>query len=115
MLKRKNCWGCNMCTLDYDFFFKQLKAGMWIDETCFYFSDDPKEEEHYIGFLPEYEKPYWSGYCDIPDGTEYETAEELVNAPIWDGKSLKERWSEVRICHIEGLSLEDWMESCKHV
>lgn len=104
-----------MSILDYEFFFLQLKAGLWIGETCFCFSDDPEEVEHYIGFLPEYEKPYWSGYCDIPDGTEYETAEELVNAPIWNGKSLKERWSEIRICHIDGLSLEDWMESCKHI
>ncbi len=29
---------------------------MLIDETCFYFSDDPTEEEHYLGYLPEYEK-----------------------------------------------------------
>lgn len=105
-----------MWTLDYDFFFKQLKAGMCINETCFYFSDDPTEEEHYIGFLPEYDKPYWCSRCyDIPDGAEYETAEELVNAPIWNGKSLKERWTEVRICQIEGMCLESWIKGCKHV
>lgn len=51
--------------MDWDFFFRQLAAGMNIDETCFYFSDDPNEEEHYLGYLPQYDKPYWVGYCDI--------------------------------------------------
>lgn len=95
-----------MCTLDYNFFLKQLKAEMWIDETRFNFSDDSNEEEHYISFLPEYEKPYRCGYCDIPDDTEYESTEKLVNAPTWNEKSLKERWSEVCICHIEGCLLK---------
>lgn len=100
-------------TVDFDYYFAQLKIGKLVDETCFYFVDDPKETEHYIGYLPEYEKPYWSGYCDIPDGTEYKTAEELINAPIWNGKSLKERWEDVRICHIEGISLNEWLKQ-KH-
>ena len=51
--------------MDWDFFFRQLAAGMNIDETCFYFSDDPNEEEHYLGYLPQYDTPYWVGYCDI--------------------------------------------------
>lgn len=37
--------------MEWSFFFRQLEVGMSIDETCFYFSDDPTEEEHY---LPEY-------------------------------------------------------------
>lgn len=101
--------------IDFDYYFRQLKAGMCIDETCFYFSDDPEKIEHYIGYLPEFDEPYWSGYCDIPDGTAYKTAEELINAPIWNGRSLRERWNEVRICHIEGVSLEDWLTFCSHV
>lgn len=37
-----------MYTLDFDYFLNQLKAGAYIDDTCFYFTDDPQEEEHYI-------------------------------------------------------------------
>jgi len=37
-----------------------------------------------------------------------------VNAPIFDGRSLKERWPEVRIFSIWGLRLDDWLESCPH-
>lgn len=102
-------------TLKWEFFFKQLLSGVNIDETCFYFIDDPNEEEHYIGFLPGFEKPYWTGYCDVPDGTEYYTTEELVNDRIYDRKSLKERWGEVRICSIEGVCLEEWLKHFEHI
>jgi len=103
-----------MDRLDYDFFYAHLLLGKWIDETGFYFADDPSEEEHFLGYLPEYDLPYWVGYCDIEDGTEFKTAEELVNAPIFDGRSLKERWPEVRIFSIWGLRLDEWLESCPH-
>lgn len=87
---------------------------MNIDETCFYFSDDEQELEHYVGYLPQYEKPYWIGYCDIEDGCEFESAEELVNAPVFDGRSLKERWNETVIISVEGISLEEWLKHMKH-
>lgn len=104
-----------MDTLDFDYFFRQLKAGKSIDETCFYFADDEKQAEHYLGYLPEFDKPYWVGYCDIPDGTDFALAEELVEAPVFDGQSLKERWNEVRIVSIWGIGLDDWMKYCGHV
>ena len=92
-------------------------SGSWmsIDETCFYFSDDPIEEEHYLGYLPEYEKPYWAGYCDVEGGCEFKTASELVNAPIYDGKSLKSRWDKVVIVSIESFPVDDWMQCFHHV
>lgn len=104
-----------MDILDFDFFMRQLSAGKNIDETCFYFSDDEAQTEHYLGFLPQYDKPYWIGYCDIDDGAEFLTAEELVNAPVFDKRTLKERWSEVRIVSIEGLCLDDWLEFTAHI
>ncbi|WP_312072266.1 hypothetical protein [Anaerotignum propionicum] len=104
-----------MDTLDYDYFFRQLKGGVSINETCFYFMDDPQESDHYIGYLPEYEEPYWVGYCDIPDGCEYRSAEELLEAKIFDGKSLRERWSNVCIVSIEGICLQDWTRFFEHV
>jgi len=104
-----------MMTLDFNYFFRQLKEGINIDETCFYFDDDPTEEEHYLGYVADSVNPYWIGYCDVKDGAEFKTAEELVNAPIFNGKSIKERWKSVRICGIEGLPLDDWMECMAHV
>lgn len=100
-----------MDRLEYDFFFKVLKEnGTWLDETHFYFSDDPEEEEHWLGCILSYEQPYWAGGCDIPRGCDFDTAEELLNAPIYNGKSLRERWADVRIIGMMGLGLEDWYE-----
>lgn len=60
---------------DYDFILAQFKKGdERVDETTFYFRSDPEEIEHYIGYLSRYDKPYWAGYCDVPDGCEFKTA-----------------------------------------
>ena len=33
-----------------------------VDETAFYFDDDPEQNEHYIGYISEFgDKPYWIG------------------------------------------------------
>ena len=102
-------------SFDYDFFYRQLEAGKRVNETCFYFADDEWEEEHFLGFMPQYEKPYWVGYCDIPNGIAFQTAQELVTARIFQGKSLKERWNSVRIVSMEGLSLKDWLEYLEYL
>ena len=97
-----------MKTLDFSSFFRYLEAGVYINETCFYFSDDADETERYLGFLPQYDEPYWVGYCDIPDGAEFQTAEDLVSARIYHGKSLKERWDSVQIISIMGIPFDEW-------
>ena len=104
-----------MDTLDANYFLKQLEYWEYIDETNFYFIDDPNEYDHYLGCIPEYEKPYWIGYCDVPDGCEFFTAEELVNAKVFDGKSLKERWDKVRFVNIYGICLDDWIKNFPQV
>lgn len=96
--------------LDFESFFRQLEIGECIDETCFYFVNDSQQKEYFLGCISTHDKPYWVGLCDIPNGMEFATADELVNAPIYNGCSLKERWNEVRIISIEGVSLEDWLE-----
>ena len=97
---------------DYDFILAQFAKGDYrVDETTFYFRSDPKEVEHYIGYLSQYEKPYWAGYCDIEDGCEFKTAKELFEAKIYDGQSIKERWSELVFINIGGISVGDWDKS----
>jgi len=99
-----------MDTLEFNYFLKRLIDGRFINETQFYFADDPFEYDYYLGYLPEFEHPYWVGACDIEDGCEFATAQELIHAKIYDGKSLAERWDMVRIVNIEGIGLEDWFE-----
>lgn len=96
---------------DFDKFFEFVKkSGTSVDETVFYFITDKNEEDHYIGFIPQYDEPYWAGYCDIPGGCSFKTAEELFNAKIYDGKSIKDRWNEIVIYQIGGISAESWPE-----
>ena len=80
-----------------------------IDETSFFFEDDPEKTERFLGCLRKYEKPYWAGYCDQPDGMEFSTASELLNALIWDGKSIRDRWEQVVSLQIGMLPVDDWM------
>lgn len=81
-----------------------------IDETSFYFKDDPQKIERFIGCLPQSELPYWVGYCDIEGGCEFKTAKELFEAPIFDGKSIKDRWNEVEIIAIGAIGIDEWKE-----
>lgn len=63
----------------------------------------------------QYKNPYRVGFCDVENGIEFKTAKELLNAPIFNGKSLKFRWENVRICSIESFPLKDWIECMEHV
>ncbi len=96
---------------DYNKFFKIFKiSGVYVDETAFYFKNDINQVEHYIGFLPEYDKPFWAGYCDISNGCEFKTAEELFNAKIYDSKSIKQRWNEIVFIQIAGVDINEWAD-----
>lgn len=94
---------------DYNKFFEEfVSKGKYADETVFYFKSDNPDVIHYIGYIPRNTAPYWVGYCDIPDGVDFKTAEEMFNAKIFDGKSIKERWDEIKICEIGGISIDDY-------
>lgn len=97
---------------DYKFILKQFERGdPRVDETVFYLASDPQEVEHYIGYLPEFDEPYWAGYCDVPDGCSYKTAKELFEAKIYDGQSIKARWDELILICIGGINVDDWEKS----
>ena len=79
-----------------------------IDETSFYFKSDPLKTEHFIGYLPEFELPYWIGRCDIEGGCDFKTAKELFEAPVFDGRSLKDRWEDVVMITIGAVYIDEW-------
>ncbi|MCH5199587.1 MAG: hypothetical protein J1F60_01415 [Oscillospiraceae bacterium] len=81
-----------------------------VDETTFYFDDDPKKEIHYIGCIREYEKPYWAGYCDISNGCSFLTAKELFTAKIYNRKSIEDRWEHLVLSEIGGIPAPYWIE-----
>lgn len=97
--------------IDCDFLQQQFENKAPVDETYFYFRSDSAEIEHYIGYLPENVLPYWIGKCDIPGGCEFKSAGELFTTPVFDGKSLQQRWSDVELCAIGGMPVADWVKA----
>ena len=99
---------------DYDTFLHQFETKKEaLDETAFYFKTDPQKTDHYIGYIEiaGTDTPFWTGLCDIEDGCEFSSARELLEAPIYDGRSIKDRWSEVCIYQLGGLTPSDWKYS----
>ena len=72
----------NLNTVDFNYFLAELRKGKIMNETSFYFVDEISEPEHYIGCLPT----------------------------IYRGKSLKERWDDVRIICMGGIPVDDYMK-----
>lgn len=81
-----------------------------VDETAFYFDDDPNTETHMLRCIRSFAKPYWVGYCDIPNGCEFQTALELLQAKIFDGRSTEERWAHIIWSSIGGIAPEEWVK-----
>ncbi len=94
---------------DYNTFFEAfVKYGTQADETHFLFNDESSDKGHFIGYIPNTDKPYWAGYCDIEEGKEYKTAEELFSAKIFNGKSIKDAWDSIIICEFGAVPVEDF-------
>jgi len=101
-------------TLHIDYLIQEFKAGMNVDETSFTFEKDNQDLLRYIGYSENDPLPYWAGLCDLPNGRRFQTADELFEAKIYYGKSLKERWDEVTIYSINSLPLDDWLSCLPH-
>ena len=101
-------------TLHIDYLIQEFKAGMNVYETSFTFEKDNQDLLRYIGYSENDPLPYWAGLCDLPNGRRFQTADELFEAKIYDGKSLKERWDEVTIYSINSFPLDDWLSCLPH-
>ena len=101
-------------SLHIDYLIQEFKAGMNVDETSFTFEKDNQDLLRYIGYSENDPLPYWAGLCDLPNGRRFQTADELFEAKIYDGKSLKERWDEVTIYSINSFPLDDWLSCLPH-
>ncbi len=106
--------------MTWDFFYRQLCAGLNVGEVEFYFKNDETKTEHFLGYMPmtgeekSNPTPYWIGLSDIEGGCAFASAEALVHAPVYGGRSLREIWDEIEICTIEGVDAEDWLRFMEH-
>jgi len=98
--------------ISFSYILALFEDGKHVDETNFWFSGEPEGDMHYLGYLPDVSpnEPYWAGYCDLEDGFECTTAKELFDAPYYNGKSLKDRWSEVNINEIGLVPIEQFIK-----
>lgn len=117
--------------LDYDLFRKCLtECPDNIDETWFMFLDDQDRGECILGYTPMLPtpwsqwttdpksrepkpnpRPYWVGTgCDVHNGADYATANELLHAPIYGGRSIAEAWEQVCVFNLGGVPLDIWFQ-----
>jgi len=101
-----------MANLEFSFFYDIVKRGINheinIDETIFFFDDDPEEEHGYIMLFSGDSEYYCDGRC-CDRGFLIKNVDEVFNAKVWRGKSLKERWEHTVIDRIGGKKIRAWL------
>lgn len=102
-----------MSKLDSYYLFQEFRKGEGI-EVAFDFEGNYDDFFYYIGYDKEKEKPYWARRSDKQEVNAFTCADALFETKLYDGKSLKERWSDVTIYSVNGLSLSDWLSYGKH-
>ena len=60
-----------------------------------------------------FDDPYWIGTgCDMKDGAGFLTAEAMLEAKAYGGRSIKEAWENVCVLDLGTIPLYVWFESC---
>ena len=101
--------------IPFDYLLTLLRElGEDMDGTAFYFLPERGTgTERTLGCLPAGPHtgglPYWAENCDRAEGLRCETAEQLLDAPVYGGRSLRERWSEVWLYRIGGMYTNDFI------
>ena len=87
-----------------------------LNESEFRFASDPISPkqpgyctERMIGWMSNQSKPYWIGGCDNDADAQFSSAEELMDAPVFGGKSLRERWDEIMLHSLMSINPDEWM------
>lgn len=97
----------NEFRIPYGIFREKLNKRENIYENNFEIVDNNKFDDCWIGYSENFNE-YWFGLPDGNNDYDYKTAEEILNAPVFNGKSMHELWNKVRFYSINGLGTEDW-------
>ena len=87
----------------------EIEARIDGEYTIFGYLKEAKAWQGWRWVTTHYDRPFWIGDCDIPNGVDFATAEELVNAPVFGGKSMREVWPQMEIDGAAGMPVEAWM------
>ncbi len=97
--------------VSYKLFRQKLIEGNNIYENNFYIEGSNKYDDCWIGLSKNGNcKSYWFGMIsDEENDYEYKTADEILNAKVFDGKSMHELWDKVYFNSINGVSAMNWV------
>ena len=114
--------------MEFNLFLRCLKdCADKMDETSFIFLDDESRGECILGYLPvatifdalgikhkrHCDEPYWIGTgCDFERGASFLTAEEMLDAKAYGGRSIKSAWNHVYVISLGGMPLDMWFSVC---
>ncbi len=87
-------------TKDYDLFLKEMGDSILKGRWLFYFSDDPYQNRHEIWSFGMLVDPY-NIVINSQKKYSFHTAKELLEARLFKGKSIKDRWDNVIFCSEE--------------
>lgn len=86
---------------------QSLESSTYMKNMTFSFDSDSMARV--IGYAEDNQKPYWATVPGHSRPANFETIDDLFDAKIYNNQSLKERWSEVKIERIDGLTLTNWL------
>ena len=84
---------------------KSLARAKTFFENSFYVENSDKYCDCWMGFNKKFSEPYWYGLTpDGKNGYDFKTAEEMFNAKVFDGRSIKDLWRDIYFTSINGIS-----------
>ena len=101
---------------DMDFLCEQLQREcVMLENVDFFFSDDPRKKIYKIGFCKGVLiDPYVISTCDLEEGLSMVTPQEIFEAKVFRGRSLKEQWDRVVITEMNDVGVKylkrSWFE-----
>ncbi len=106
--RKQFIWQRQIPTVDFDLFLHQLETNP-MGEVCFSIEGDPVYSCCWLGGPCGNNSGYWFGLAEGgSDAHQYLTARELVDAPVFHGKSLRQLWAQVRIEDLDGVEPLTW-------
>ena len=93
----------------YGFLREKLIERDWVGEINFSIVSDEIYDDCWMGCFSDGDTPYWFGLT--PDGKQaydYATADELLSAKVFNGKSMAELWDKVKFHTLDAISDFSW-------
>ena len=89
-------------SMDYDSFLNKISHTI-TREWAFFFTDDPQKKTHTMHWHQMAITPY-----HLDNKYDFSNAKDMLEAKVFDGKSIKDRWNEIVSISIGGINFDEW-------